>query len=455
MVEHLSMKSTVLLIDDDPVDIRAMQALPDAWGLEVITARSGKEGLARMESTPFDLLIADVRMPGMSGEDVAAAVSKIAPGLPVILVTAFGDVRAAVKAMKLGAFDYVVKPPDEDEFRMTIERALEYSRLRKENEFLRAQMGAGGMVGKRLLGRSPKMLAMCEIIDRVALTDSTVLITGETGTGKELVAQTIHYKSRRASRPLVAVNCAALNANLIESELFGHEKGAFTGASASRRGRFEDADGGTLFLDEIGETSSEFQAKLLRAIQEGEIQRLGGNKTIKVDVRLLVSTNKDLEREVADGRFREDLFYRLSVIPVLIPPLRERREDIPILAAHFVARYAQRYGSEARQISPAAMKLLESLEWKGNVRELQHAIERAVVLCASDTLEVADFRALESAEPEEKAGDLLRDVIEERTREHVLAVLDRTKWHKQRAAEILGVDRATLYRLLRKYGGEK
>ena len=448
------MKSTILLIDDDPVDIKALQLLLQSWGHEVLCARSGKEGLRTLESSPVDTIVADVRMPGMSGEDVARAVHAEEPRLPVILITAHGDIRAAVGAMKLGAFDYVVKPPDEEEFRLTIERALEHSRLQRENEYLRAELAAGGIYGERLIGRSAKMLAVFELIDRVARTESTILITGETGTGKELVAQTIHYKSRRADRPLIALNCASLNPNVIESELFGHEKGAFTGAVTPRRGRFEEADGGTLFLDEIGETSLEFQAKLLRALQEQEVARVGGNKPIHVDVRMLASTNRDLGEQVKNGTFREDLYYRLSVIPIHLPPLRERRGDIELLAEHFLSTYGRRYDCPANGITAEGKKHLESRDWKGNVRELQHAIERAVVLSPREQLGPDDFTALPTVGPPGPSDQTLRGFVDARTREHVLAVLDRTGWRKQRAAEALGIDRATLYRMLRKFSIE-
>jgi DNA-binding NtrC family response regulator len=449
------MKSTVLLIDDDPLDLKSLHMLLENWDLEVESARSGQEALDRLGSVAVDLVVSDVRMPGMSGEEVVRAMARTCPGLPVVLITGHGDIRSAVKAMQLGAFDYVVKPPDQDEFRITLERALEHSRLRRENQFLRAELSAGGMYGERLIGRSPGMQAVFDLINRVARTDSTVLIMGETGTGKELVAQTIHYKSNRADHPLIALNCAALNPNLIESEMFGHEKGAFTGALSARRGRFEEADGGTLFLDEIGETSLEFQAKLLRVLQEGEFERLGGNRKIKVDVRLLTSTNRDIKNAVKSGEFREDLFYRLSVIPVQLPPLRERREDIPLLAAHFVGVCGRTYNCPARKISEAGLKFLAGQQWEGNVRELQHAIERAVVLSRNDTLEPADFASSNAAEAGDRSETTLQAFLDRKTREYLVEMLDRTDWHRQRAADALGIDRATLYRMLKKHAIER
>lgn len=445
------MKSTVLLIDDDPLDIKPLQKLVESWGIDVITARSGREGLEKLSSTPVDILISDVCMPGMSGEEVAEKVHADHPGLPVVLVTGKGDVKSAVKAMKLGAFDYVLKPPDETELQLTVERAIEHARLRRENEFLRAELSAGGMYGERLIGTTQAMQDVYNIINCVAMTDSTILITGETGTGKELVAQTIHYKSRRSSQPFIAFNCASLNPGLVESELFGHEKGSFTGALNMRRGRFEDADGGTLFLDEIAETSVEFQAKLLRVLQEGEFERLGSNKQIRVDVRLLASTNRNLEQEVLSGNFREDLYYRLKVIPVHLPALRDRREDIPLLATHFAEIYGNRYRQKECTISPEGMDRLKSRRWKGNVRELQHCIERAVILASQDVLGPDYLSEQESPENAGDTGDSLSDVLDARTREHLVSVLDRTGWQKKKAAEILGIDRATLYRLLKKH----
>ena len=450
------MKPTILVIDDDPVDIKALAFLLESWDNHVILSRSGEEGLATVASVPVDVVVADVRMPGLSGIDVVEALRKQEPGLPIILITGHGDIRTAVQAMKIGAFDYVIKPPNEDEFKLIVDRALEHSRLRRENAYLRAELAAGGLYGDRLLGRSPAMLTLFEMINRIARTDSTVLISGETGTGKELVAQAIHYKSGRSHRPMVAVNCAALNENLIESELFGHEKGAFTGATATRRGRFEEADGGTLLLDEIGETTAEFQVKLLRALQEGEIRRVGGNQTISVDVRVIASTNRDLKSLVQVGQFREDLFYRLSVITLPAPPLRDRPDDIELLSAHFLSVFAERYQCPAREISRAGLDALRARHWEGNVRELQHVIERAVVLSDSPTLGPENFCEPAPGTAESVPDSLtLRDFVDQSSREHLVRILDQTGWRKSAAAEILGIDRATLYRMLKKYSLER
>ena len=450
------MKATVLLVDDDPLDVVPVRILVESWGHEVVTARHAAEALATLVQRPVDLVISDVCMPGMTGEELMRQLTREHPGLPVILFTGKGSIKAAVAAMRDGAFDYVTKPPHEEELRLCVERALEHGRLRRENAALRAQLGATGRYGERLLGRSPAMLGVFDTINRIARTDSTVLITGETGTGKEMVAQTLHYKSARSSGPLIAFNCAALNPHLVESELFGHEKGAFTGAVAARRGRFEEADGGTLFLDEIGETTLEFQAKLLRVLQERCLERVGGGKKIEVDVRLIASTHRDLGALVREGRFREDLYYRLRVIPLHLPPLRERREDILPLATHFATTYTGRYAVRPRAFSPRAEEHLLRQEWRGNVRELQHAVERAVLLAQGPQIAPADL-VINEGRPAAATGEdpSLQAQLDRATRDYVVQVLERTGWRKQQAADVLGVDRVTLYRLMKKMGMEK
>jgi DNA-binding NtrC family response regulator len=447
-----AMKATILLIDDDPVDLKVLKALVESLDFDTLAVRSGEEGIKMLKSGGIDLVLSDVRMPGMSGVDVVSEMARRFSRIPIILITADADVRTAVDAMKQGAFDYVTKPADETELVLTMERALEHCMLKKENAFLRSELAVGGIYGDRLIGVSPPMLEVFDLISRVAVADSTVLISGETGTGKELVAQMIHFKSNRAEKPFVAVNCAAINQGLSESELFGHEKGAFTGAAAARKGRFEDADGGTLFLDEITEGTPEFQAKLLRVLQEGTIQRVGGNQDIKVDVRVIASTNLDIDNEVKEGRFREDLFFRLNVVPVVVPPLRDRKEDIPILAKHFLATYGSRYNSSVNSISDQALDYLVRQEWSGNVRELQHAVERAVVLASHEILESDDFAPRRNKAADTGGERKLADVVDRQTRLHVLEVLESESWHKQKVADILGVDRATLYRLIKKFG---
>ena len=445
------MRATILLVDDDPVDRNALRLLVESWGHHTVAVASGAEALPYIAENAVDVVLSDLRMPQMDGLALAEVVAANHPHLPFLLITGQADVDSAVAALRQGVFDYIIKPPQTDELQATLSRAIDYARLHRENAALRAQLGADGRYGERLVGRCPCMLALYDLIERVAPSDSTVLISGETGTGKELVAQAIHYRSPRAAKPLVAMNCAATNANLVESELFGHEKGAFTGAVAARRGRFEAADGGTLFLDEIAETDPEFQAKLLRVLQEGVFERVGGTHPIAVDVRVLASTNRDLAEAVKAGRFREDLYYRLRVIPVQVPPLRERGDDILLLAQHFLVRYVQRYGSTMPQLDEEARAYLLAAPWPGNVRELQHAIERAVVLAQGDVIGQDDLHMPDAAPPEPDAA-VLADFVEHQTREHVLKTLDAHGWHKNRAAAALGIDRATLYRMIRKWG---
>ena len=448
------MRSTVLLVDDDAVDRNSLRLLVEGWDHHVVVAGSGEEALDVLAAGAVDVVLADLRMPGMDGLELGARIAELFPDLPFVLITGEADVESAVAALRQHVFDYILKPADAEELRATLDRALEYSRLHRENAALKAQLGAGGTYGDRLVGDSPCMLELYELIERVSVTDSTVLITGETGTGKELVAQAIHYRSRRSSKPLLALNCAAVNANLIESELFGHEKGAFTGAVAARRGRFEEADGGTLLLDEIAETSPEFQAKLLRVLQEGKFERVGGTQSIAADVRIIASTNRDLARDVKDGHFREDLYYRLRVIPVPVPPLRERGDDILLLARHFASVYAERYGMAVKDFSPDAQACLVQASWPGNVRELQHTVERAVVLGHDGTITDNDVRMDDTAPP--GTTDMtLADFVEQQTREHVAGVLDTCGWRKGRAAVKLGIDRATLYRTIRRLGIER
>jgi len=443
----------MLIIDDDASMTLLLATMARGCGVDVDTAPNGEDALEMLNDKVYDLVLSDIRMPGMSGIEVLAKIRERQPGLPVILLTAHGSVKAAVQAMRDGAFDYILKPVDEGELQIIIERALEYSRLRNENAYLRAEMTDDSLFAGRLLGASEAMQSVFDLIHRVARSDSTVLITGETGTGKELVAQTIHFKSPRADHPFIACNCAALHENLLESELFGHERGAFTGAVTTRRGRFEMADGGTIFLDEIGETSREFQANLLRVLQEGEFERVGGARKIKVNVRVIASTNRDIKEEVASGRFREDLYYRLRVVPIVLPPLRERKDDILPLAYYFLDKFGTRYEQTLTGISDDGREWLLRQEWKGNVRELEHTIERAAVLAPGPELEANDLRIPEESKSgEADAATRLQDVIDRTTREHIIKILDSTSWKKQRAAELLGIDRATLYRLLKKLG---
>jgi len=448
------MRIETLLIEDDALMAKTIEAALKSWGHTVITARSGEDALDHIRIHPFDLVVSDIQLPGINGDEVMVKAHAIAPDLPFILMTAHGRVKDAVHAIKNGAYQYLLKPIDGDEFSVIVNRALESSRIQKENQYFRSEMAGLGPSGERLIGRSLKMLEVHDMVARVARTDSTVLITGETGTGKEILAQTIHYRSPRSKKPLIAFNCAAFNENLIESELFGHEKGAFTGASAIRRGRFEDADGGTVFLDEIGETSKGFQSTLLRVLQERQFERVGGNTPIQVDVRIITSTNRNLQVEVDEGRFREDLYYRLRVVPIHLPPLRERQGDIHLLAQHFLGMYRKQYKSPVVGFSDAAKQFLENHAWKGNVRELNHTIERALVFAKDTILDPADLilpDGTNAGGPRTDPCLTLQDAVDAATRKHVVQVLDSVDWKKQDCARILGIDRATLYRLIRKY----
>ncbi len=430
-----------------------------SWGYAVSEAADGDEALNLVRERAFDAVLTDVRMARMDGIHTLKSVLEYNPALPVVLMTAYSSVETAVEALRLGAYDYLVKPLDFEILRHTLRQAIEHSRLSVENRELRRQLSeAAARPG--ILGRSPAMLAMQETIATVAPTEATVLITGESGTGKELVARALHSGSARADKPMVTVNCAALAENLLESELFGHEKGSFTGADRRREGRFVQANGGTLFLDEIGEMPLPLQAKLLRALQEGEVQRVGSDAPLTVDVRVLAATNRDLREEVARRRFREDLYFRLNVISLEVPPLRDRGEDIPVLAAHFLERFAGRNRKSIRGFSPQAVDSLLRYAWPGNVRELENAVERAVILCNGDLITRRELPAAitEAASPEEASsaavGALAGLPLDELERRAIGETLRCTGDNKSEAARQLGITRATLHNKLRKYGLE-
>lgn len=454
----MSPRYRLLIVDDEPRMREILSLLASRWGYDVRTAAGGREALETLEDFAAEVVVTDLRMPEVDGEALLREVRVRHPQTVVILMTAHATVRSAVEAMKAGAFDYIMKPFDNDELHMLVDRAIEHRQLVAENKALKAELGRR-FDAHNIIGDSMAMGRVLEMIDRVGPTKATVLITGESGVGKELVARAVHQRSDRAYMPFVALNCAALTETLLESELFGHERGAFTGASRTHRGKFEEADGGTIFLDEIGETTNGFQTKLLRVLQEGVLVRVGGTETIQVDVRVIAATNKDLERMVDAGEFREDLFYRLQVVPLEIPPLRERREDIPLLASHFVKKACQENGLSARRLSPDAMAALESAEWRGNVRELENTIERAVILTREEEIGVDDLWLPPSdgarQQPtlrQDLAGLPLGDFVDEMTKQHVLRALEATNWKKQEAADRLGVDRATLYRMIKRFG---
>jgi DNA-binding NtrC family response regulator len=386
------MQGRVLVVDDEKALVLALKGLLTKEGYEVDTAGGGEEGLRKIETGSFHLMITDLSMDGMNGMQLLERARRLDPDLAVIMMTAYGSEKIAVQAMKLGAADYLPKPFDNDELRVVVRKVMESTLLRRDHRRLLEQVQSEFGFGQ-IIGRSPAMLRVFETIEKIADTDVTVLIRGASGAGKELVANALHYRSPRRSKPMIKMNCAALSRELVESELFGHEKGAFTGAIARREGKFEAADRGTLFLDEVGDMPLETQAKLLRAVQEKEFERVGGNQPIRVDARLIAATNQDLETAVREGRFREDLYYRLRVIELVIPPLAERREDIPLLVDHFLKEAAKRFGRELKPLTGDALRACVGHEWKGNVRELRSAVEQALLLAPGPEIAVTDLFA--------------------------------------------------------------
>jgi DNA-binding NtrC family response regulator len=445
----------ILVVDDEKNIRRALRMVLEAEGYTVEEAPSAEEGLERLADGGIDALLLDVKLPGLSGID---ALSRRATPVPTVMISGHGTIDDAVRATKLGAFDFLEKPLDRARVLTTVRNAVDSGRAAREVRELRAIVDGNEV----MIGDSEPMRALHAQIAKVAPTRGRLLITGESGTGKELVARAIHRQSPLAQRPFVKVNCAAIAPDLIESELFGHEKGAFTGAIGRRRGLFEIADGGTLFLDEIGDMSASAQAKVLRVLQTGELSRVGGESTIRVDVRVLAATNKDLERAVRDGSFREDLFFRLNVIPLRTPPLRERKADLPSLVGAFVASACRDNGLAEKPVTPEAMARLTDYHWPGNVRELRNVIERAVILSdaaigiADLPEELAPRGAVESAPPLRAPGEIealtLREFRDQAEREFIRRRLEQLGWNISRTAEALGIERTNLHRKLRAYG---
>ncbi|MEM9552716.1 MAG: sigma-54 dependent transcriptional regulator [Acidobacteriota bacterium] len=439
----------ILIVDDEPRMAEAVATALRRSGHACRVATRGDDALALFAHHGADVVITDRRMPGLDGLELMRRLLAQAPELPVLLITAYADVRSAVEAMRDGAFDYLAKPFDNDELRALVARALELGRLRRENRALR-RVAAERVA---LVAESAAMRQVLELVDRAADSRASVLVTGETGTGKERIARRLHRGSDRADSPFVAVNCRAFAPGVLESELFGHEKGAFTGAATQRIGCFERADGGTLFLDEIGDVEPDFQAKLLRVLQEGELLRVGGAESVRVDVRIVAATHRDLKAEIAAGRFRDDLFYRLAVLPVHLPPLRVRRDDILPLARHFL----QRHGS-GRRLAPAAEEVLLAHAWPGNVRELENTIERAMVLARCDAIEVHDLWLDQPTEPDEDASTVqshegngtLQETLDRAAAVRIRAALAAHDGRRAAAAAELGVDRSTLFRMMKR-----
>ncbi len=422
-------------------------------GYAVRAVASGEVALALFEKERYDAVITDITMPGMSGMEVLRKVRERDGIMPVIVVTAYGTIESAVEAMKQGAFDYITKPFNRDELLMTLEKALRMRKLEHENIELRAEI-RGSYCFEEIIGNSERMKTVLEMAYRVAGSDASVLITGESGTGKELLARGLHYGSPRSNGPFVAVNCAAIPENLIESELFGHVKGAFTGAVKDKQGRFELADGGTLFLDEIGELRLDLQAKILRALQEKTVDRVGGSRPVPADARVVAATNRDIEKAVKDGKFREDIYYRLSVITLHMPPLRERKEDIPLLVGHFLRKFGKNLDIS---IDPAALTALQTYGWPGNVRELENVIERASVLRQGNVITLADLPEKLSRE-QGSVEDIILNLPEEGIslegleKSLIVKALEKYKGNQTRAAEYLGITRPTLIYRMEKYG---
>jgi len=446
-------KHTILVVDDDTAHRTMLKAHLGAEGHEVVEADDGDVAVHLVKEREIDLVLLDLKMQRMGGMEALQAIREINSALPVIILTAFSSVESAVEAMKKGAFDYLTKPVDAGELGLTVARAFDFDRLQRENATLRERLGERFDFGQ-IIGGSRPMRDLYETLALVAPSDATVLITGESGTGKELIANAVHQNSPRADGPFIKVNCAALHENLLESELFGHEKGAFTGAGERRQGRFELADKGTLFLDEIGDMSPTTQAKILRVLQEGEFERLGGTKTLKVDVRVVTASHKDLERMAGEGAFRQDLFFRLSVVPLHLPALRERPEDIPLLAEHFLRHYSDKNRKDIRSFRLEALEALIAFDWPGNIRELENAVERAVILCLDEQITLRELppavrQAAETAERPvvPRPGMTLKEM----EKEMIIATLQKVDGNRTRAAQILGVSRQTLQNKLKDY----
>ena len=447
-------EDTILVVEDEPIQCHFIALLLRKQGYRVRTAADGAAGMEVVRREPVDVVLTDYMMPGLSGFDLLKAIRAVNPEIAVILITAYGTVRGAVEAMKEGAFDYLTKPIDFDELNLVLKRAIERRHLLSENRDLKRQV-EGRHLFKGIISVSDAMEEVLNLASRVAPSQATVLLRGESGTGKEVVARAIHAASPRRDNPFVAVNCAALNANLIESELFGHEKGAFTGADRQRRGRFEQADGGTLLIDEVVEIPVETQAKLLRVLQERTFERVGGDETIRVDVRIIPAGSRDLERRNTEGRFGEELFYRLNVETVHLPPLRSRRADIPPLVEHFLNHYAKENRKAIAGVSREAMDLLMKYDYPGNVRELENLIERAVVIARGSLLTTDDLPVLLRSGPPSPASHLsstLPDMVKSLEREVIARALRDTGGNQSRAAAVLGLTERTLRYKLKKYG---
>ena len=454
----MSEKSRILILDDEKNYLLVLEALLSDAGYDVTPINDPEMAVSYLEEAEVDVVITDMKMPKMSGLDVLQQIKRSSPSIPVLIMTAFGSIESAVEVMKYGAFDYITKPFANDELLLSVHNAVELSRAHQQYRILQESLEERYST-HQIIGKSPAMRETLSIVDRVSASRSTVLITGESGTGKELVARAIHFSSPRKDEPFVAVNCMAFNAGVLESELFGHEKGSFTGAVAMRRGRFEQADRGTLFLDEIGELPPDLQVKLLRVLQERVFERVGGTEPVKVDIRIVAATNKDLAKMVEEGRFREDLYYRLNVVQIHIPPLRERREDIPLLVSPFIAQIASENGITPKSFTQEAQNYLSGYEWPGNIRQLQNVIERCMVMIPRDVIDVEDLPPeIRDEESQFKSAvDLLpvelnlADTLDKIEAALIRRALVRADFVQAHAADLLGISRSLMQYKLKKY----
>jgi two-component system, NtrC family, response regulator PilR len=445
----------ILVVDDEQSMTQFLGIVLRKEGYQVTVSNNGRDALERVRAESFDVVITDIRMPGMDGIELLEGIKKHDPTLPVVIMTAYASQQTAIDAVNLGAFQYLIKNAKNDEIKLVVRNAIEMRRVRSENQYLKRELKKGHEE-KVIIGSSDEMERVFRMVDKVADSEATIMIQGESGTGKELIAREIHYRSRRAGGPFVSINCGAIPRDLLESNLFGHVKGSFTGAVRDSAGLFQVAEGGTFFLDEVGETPSATQVKLLRALQEREIIPVGGTQPVKIDCRLVAATNADLEKEVAEGRFRADLFYRLNVIPIRLPSLRQRRDDIPLLVDHFLRRFAQ--NNPAKTVNPEAMELLLKYDWPGNVRELENVMERAMILDEGGVIgpeDLPDKIRFGAAH----RGSLIIDsptlTLEDLEKEYILKVLNYTRWQKKKASDLLGINASTLYRKLIAYGVER
>lgn len=439
-------KVNILIVDDEEIVRDSLSSWLREDGYEVETVESGVKALEILSLKEWNLLLVDLKMPGMDGLQLMTEVKKVNPEIPIIIMTAYATVETAVKAIKNGAYDYLVKPFNPEDLSITIQKILEHEQLVKENLYLRKELKKQYILHD-MVSKNHKMIEIFELVKTISKSNSTVLIQGESGTGKELLARSIHAESTRRDAPFVSVSCAALTETLLESELFGYEKGAFTGADTTKKGKIEIANDGTLFLDEIGDISLKLQMDLLRVLEQREFRRVGGTELIKVNARIIAATNRDLKKLIQEGKFREDLYYRLNVISIIIPPLREREEDIPLLVENFIEKFNIEMKKSIEGVNEAAMKLLMNYQWPGNARELRNVIERAMVVAKGRIITEVDINLPSSLEKISYSNKSLEEV----EKEHIRFILEENKWNVMKSAQILGIDRVTLYKKIKKY----